>query len=134
MYLRSVDFLNDQASFDSGFGINLVILRISKQKTGTCAIEDTDYLTKQLTDYCNLCQLHLFCSIFQLQVIGTKTYNIHCILHVIYLYLSGIKLVSKVNGKTISLTPRLLLLLFLLLLLLCILKILVCNSSIGFFR
>ena len=105
-YLGSVNSLGDQAIFDSVFDPNPVILRASKRKTGTCAIEDTEYLAKQLTNYRDLYQLHLFCSIVKLQFIRTKTYDMHRMLHDIYLALSGLKCVSKVNGNTIYLIPN----------------------------
>ena len=84
------------------------MLRISKREAGTYAIEDTDYLESNLTEYCDLRQLSSFCNIVQLQYIGTKTYDNHRMLHDIHLVLSGLNLVSKVNGKTISLTPNIL--------------------------
>ena len=59
----------------------------------------------KLTKYCDLYLLHLFCNIVQLQYVGTKTYDTHRILHEICLALSGQQLVSKINGKTIFLTP-----------------------------
>ena len=58
-----------------------------------------------MTKYCDLSQLHLFCEIVKLQYVGTETYDTHCMLHNIYLTLSDLKLVSKVSGNTISLTP-----------------------------
>ena len=105
-YLGSANTLGDQAIFVSVFDPNPVILRASKRKTGTCAIEDTEYLATKLTNYCDLYQLHLFCSIVKLQFIGTKTYDMHRMLHDIYLVLSGLKFVSKVDGNTISLIPN----------------------------
>ena len=45
---------------------------------------------------------------FQLQYVGTATYETHRMLHEIYLALSELKLVSKLNGKFISLTPDIL--------------------------
>ena len=58
----------------------------------------------KLTNYCDFCQWHLFCDIVRLQYDGTVTYNNHRVLHNIYLELSGLKLLSKVNGEIISLT------------------------------
>ena len=63
-------------------------------------------MASKITNYYDLCQLHLFCNIVKLQYIGTKTYDTHRMLHDIYLTLSDLKLVSKVNGKSISLTPN----------------------------
>ena len=54
-YLGSLDFLDSQASFDYDLGPNLVTLRVSKRTAGTCATEDTEYLTIRLTKYCDLC-------------------------------------------------------------------------------
>ena len=58
-----------------------------------------------MTKYYDLCQLHLFCDIVKLQYVGTETYDTHHILHDIYLALSELKLLSKVNGEIMSLTP-----------------------------
>ena len=104
-YLGPLDFLDNQRSFDYVFGTTPVILRVYKWAAGTCAIENTEYLASEMTNYCDLCQLHLFCDIVKLQYIGTETYDTHRMLHDIYLALSDLKLGSKVNGKTISLTP-----------------------------
>ena len=45
---------------------------------------------------------------FQLQYVGTIPYDTHRMLHDIYLALSELKFVSKLNGKFISLTPDIL--------------------------
>ena len=82
------------------------MLRISKRVAGTCSIEDTEYLASNMSNYCDLCQLHLFCDIVKLQYVGTETYDTHRMMHDIYLALSDLNLVSKVNGKSISLTPH----------------------------
>ena len=72
---------------------------------GTCAIEDTDYLASKIKKYDDLCQLLLFCDIIKLQYVGTETYDTHRMLHDIYLALSNLNLVSKVNGKLFPLHP-----------------------------
>ena len=54
-YLGSLDFLDSQPNFDYDLGPNLVMLRVSKRTAGTCATEDTEYLTIRLTKYCDLC-------------------------------------------------------------------------------
>ena len=42
----------------------------------------------------------------ELQFVGTKNYDTHRMMHDIYLALSELTLVSKVNGKLISLYQR----------------------------
>ena len=104
-YLGPMNFLDEQESFASVFGLNLVMIRVSKRTTGTCAIEDTEYLATKLGNSCNTCQLHLFCDIVKLQLVGTTLYDTHRMMRDIYLILSSLKLESRVNGKTIYLTP-----------------------------
>ena len=104
-YLGSFDFLDGQASFDFIFGPNQVMLRISKRAAGTCDIEEIEYLATWLAKYCNLCQLHLFCSIIELQFIGTKTYNTYRMMHDIYLTLSELKVVFRTHGILVTLAP-----------------------------
>ena len=77
--------------------------------TGQCVVdiyasEDTKYLKTKLVTYCDMCQLHLLCNIVELQYVGTDTYDTHRMLHDIYLAFLGLKVVSKVNEKNISLT------------------------------
>ena len=50
-YLGPMDFLDNQASFVSVFGLNPVMLRVSKRAAGTCAIEETEYLATKLGKY-----------------------------------------------------------------------------------
>ena len=64
--LVSLDSLDTQASFDSVFGQHPVMIRVSKQTVGTCAIEDTECLVTRLAKYCEFFRLHLFCSIIKL--------------------------------------------------------------------
>ena len=59
----------------------------------------------KLTVSYDLCQLHLFCDIIQLQYVGTTTYDTHRMLYDVFLVLSGLKLVSKVKVKIVSLIP-----------------------------
>ena len=58
-YLGPMNFLDNQASFVSVFGLNPVMLRVCKRATDTFVIEDTEYLTSKLGNYCDTCQLHL---------------------------------------------------------------------------
>ena len=81
------------------------MLCVSKRVADTCATEETDYIATKLNKYCNLCQLHLFCSIIELQFVGTKTYDTHRMMHDIYLALSGLKLNFVRNKKIVSITP-----------------------------
>ena len=41
-YIKFIDFLDNQWSFDSFFDIKPVILRVSNREAGTCAIENTE--------------------------------------------------------------------------------------------
>ena len=104
-YLGPMNFLDNQASFVSVFGLNPVMIRVSKHVAGICATEDAEYLATKLGNYCDTCQLHLFCDIVKLQFVETTVYDTHRMIQNIYLALSSIKLESRVNGKTISLTP-----------------------------
>ena len=102
-YLGSLDFIDDQVSLDSISGPNPVMMRVLKRSTGTCTIEETEYLATRITQYCNLFQLHLSCSIIELQFVGTKTYDTHRMMHDIYLALSELKLVFRTHGSLVSL-------------------------------
>ena len=81
------------------------MLHVSKWATGTCAIVDTKYLESKLAEYCNLCQLHLFCDIVQLQYVGTKPYDTHRMLHSIYLDLSGWNVCQRLTDGLFPLHP-----------------------------
>ena len=104
-YLGSLEFLDCQTTFDSIFGPTPIMLRVSKRAAGTYTTEETDYLANKLNKYCDLCQLHLFCSIIELQLVGTKTYNTHRMMDDIYLALSGLKLNFVHDKKYVSITP-----------------------------
>jgi len=104
-YVGSLDFLDSQASFDSIFRNTPVMLRVTRRATGSCATEETEYLAKRIKTYCDVCQLHLFCSIVNLQFVGTEDYDTHRMMHDIYLALSELKLVYKSQGKLVTLTP-----------------------------
>ena len=58
-YLGPIDVIDNQRSFDSVFGTKPVMLNVSKRLAGACAIEDTKYLENNVTNYCDLYQLHL---------------------------------------------------------------------------
>ena len=60
------DFLDSQAGFDYILGNTPVILRVTRRATGSYATEETEYLATQINKYCDLFQLHLFCSIIKL--------------------------------------------------------------------
>ena len=104
-YLGSLEFLDCQTTFDSIFWPTPIMRRVSKRAAGSCATEETDYLANKLNKYCDLCQLHLFCSIIELQFVGTKTYDTHRMMHDIYLALSGLKL-NFVHEKNLFLFHR----------------------------
>ena len=104
-YLGSLEFLDCQITFDSIFGKAPTMVRVSKKAAKTCATEDTDYLANKINKYCDLCQLHLFCSIIELQFVGMKKYDTHRMIHDIYLALSGLKLNFMHGKKKISITP-----------------------------
>ena len=105
IYLGSLDFMDSQTSFDSMFGNTPVMLRVTRRAAGSCATEETEYLATRINTYCDLCQLHLFCSIVKLQFVGTVDYDTHRMMHNIYLTLFELKLVYKSHGKLITLTP-----------------------------
>ena len=104
-YLGSFDLMDSQASFDSIFGDTPVMLRVTRRAAGSCATEEIEYLAKRINAYCDLCQLHLFCSIVKLQFVGTEDYDTHRMMHNIYLALSELKLLYKSQGKLVTLTP-----------------------------
>ena len=81
------------------------MLRVTRRATGSCATEETEYLAKRIDTYCDLCQLHLFCSIVKLQFVGTEDYDTHRMMNYIYLALSELKLIYKSQGKLVTLTP-----------------------------
>ena len=81
------------------------MLRVTRRAAGSCATEETEYLATRINTYCDLCQLHLFCSIVKLQFVGTVDYDTHRMMHNIYLTLFELKLVYKSHGKLITLTP-----------------------------
>jgi len=87
-YLGSLDFLDSQASFDSIFGNTPVIIRVTRRAAVSCATEETEYLATRINTYCDLCYLHLVCSIVKLQFVGTQNYDTHRMMHDIYLALS----------------------------------------------
>ena len=61
-YTRSLDFLDDQQSFDKIFGLNPVILLISVRSSRV--IEDSESLRSKLLDLCSLYHLHIFVILF----------------------------------------------------------------------
>ena len=79
--------------------------RVSKRAVYTFVIEDTEYLASKMTDYCDLCQLRLFYDIVKLQYVDIENYDTRRMLYDIYLALSDLKRVYKVNGGNNSLTP-----------------------------
>ena len=74
-YTRPFDFLDSHASFDLIFEENPTMLRLTPGKYKQCASEDTEYLAIKLFEFCNFCQLHIFCDSVQLQCIGTESYD-----------------------------------------------------------
>ena len=103
-YLGSLDFLDSKATFDYIFGNIPVMLRVTRRAVGSCATEATKYFVTRLDKYCDLCQLHLFCSIIKLRFIGTETCDTYRMMHDIYLALSELKLVYESHGKLVTLT------------------------------
>ena len=65
-YTGPMNFLDSQDSFDLIFGSHHTMLRLTSGKNRQCASEDTVYLATKLLEFCNFCQLHLFCDSFQL--------------------------------------------------------------------
>lgn len=58
-----------------------------------------------MSDFYDLCKFHLLFNIVQLLYVDMDTFDNHDMLHGIYLDLSSLKLYSKNNGRTVSLTP-----------------------------
>lgn len=80
------------------------MLYLTRRAVNSCTSEDTDYLRTKLTDVCDIYQLHPLWNIVPLQYLDIDSYITYRILNDIYLALSGLKLVSKVNGTLVSLT------------------------------
>ena len=104
-YTCSLLFLDSHDVFDDIFGHDLTMLNLIPHKRGQCATENTDYLLSKVTEFCNLCRLHIFCDSIQLKYIGTDVYDSQKMLADISLALSKLKMVYTVRGKKISLTP-----------------------------
>ena len=102
-YTRSLDFLDDQQSFENIFGPNPVMLIISARFSR--AIKDSEILRSKLLDICSLSHLYMFCDIVQLQYAGTTMYDSNQIMSDISLALSTLKLEYRYKGNLISLTP-----------------------------
>ena len=98
-YLGSLNFLDSLSSFDSIFGNTPVMLCVTRRAAGSCVTEGTKYLTTRINTYCDLCQLHLLCSIVKLQFVGTKNYDTHRMMHDIYLALSSWNLYTSLMGN-----------------------------------
>ena len=101
-YTGTLDFLDDQQSFENIFGSNPVMLIISARFSR--AIEDSETLRSKLLDLCSLSHLYMFCDIVQLQYVGTTMYDSNQIMSDISLALSTLKLEYRYKGNFISLT------------------------------
>ena len=104
-YTGSLNFLDSQDSFDLIFGSHPTIFRLTSGKNQQCASKDTVYLATKLNEFCNFCQLHIFCDSVQLQYVGTETYDSQKMLADISLALSSLKMISTHKGKIVVLTP-----------------------------
>ena len=104
-YLGPVNVLNNQQSFLSIFGKSPTMIWLNRRAVGSCTAKDTGYIRTKLMNFCDIYQFHLLCNIIQLQYVDTEIYDNHRMLNDNYLALSGFKIVSKFNGKLVSLTP-----------------------------
>ena len=80
------------------------MLCLTERAVNWCTSEDTEYLRTKLTEFCDIYQLHPLWNIVPLQYLDIDSYTTYRILNDIYLALSGLKLVSKVNEKLVSVT------------------------------
>ena len=58
-----------------------------------------EYLIKKLSEFYNLCRLHIFCDSVQLKYVGTDVYDSQKMLADISLALSKLKMAYSVRGK-----------------------------------
>ena len=72
-YTRTLDFLDNQSSFDNIFGLTPDILLVTARSSR--AIGDSDTLRSKFAILCSPSQLHIFCNIVQLQYVGTENYD-----------------------------------------------------------
>ena len=59
-YTGSLDYLDFQSSFDTIFGDDPTMLRLTSRNKGVCASEDTEYLRLKVITFSNLVRLHIF--------------------------------------------------------------------------
>ena len=71
-YIGSLDFLDSRSSFDTVFGDDSTMLRLTSRNKGECASEDTEYLRLKVIAFNNLVRLHIFCDSVQLKYVGTE--------------------------------------------------------------
>ena len=102
-YTGTLDFLDDQQSFDNIFRYNPVMLFISARSSHD--IEDSEFLRSKLLDLCSLSRLHIFCDIVLMHYVGTTTYDSNQMMSDISLSLSTLKLEYRYKVSLISLTP-----------------------------
>ena len=89
-YTETLDFLDDQQSFDNIFGHNPVMLIISARSSR--AVEDSETIRSKILELCCLSHLHIFCDNVQLQYVGTTPYDSNQMVLNISLALSTLKL------------------------------------------
>ena len=104
-YTSPLHVLDTQSSFDLVFGSNPTMLHLFSKKHKQCTTEDTEYLTSKLLNFCNSCQLHIFCDLVQFQYVGTASYDSQTILAYISITLNSITMVLTHRGRYDSLTP-----------------------------
>ena len=104
-YIRPLDFLDSQSSFDAVFGDDLTMLRLTSRNKGQYASEDAEYLRSKVIAFSNLSRLHIFCDSIQLEYIGTEDYDSQKMLADISLALSKLKTNYIFQNKKIYLTP-----------------------------
>ena len=74
-YTGSLGFLDSRSSFDTVFGDDPTMLRLTSRNKGVCASEDTEYLRLKVIGFSNLVRLHIFCDSVQLKYVGTEDYD-----------------------------------------------------------
>ena len=74
-YTGPFDFLDSQSSFDTVFGDDPTMLRLTSRNKGVCASEDTEYHRLKVIGFSNLVWLHIFCDSVLLNYVGTEDYD-----------------------------------------------------------
>ena len=81
------------------------MIRLVPGKNKQYVSEDTEYLALKLLEFCNSCQLHIFCDSVKLRYVGTELYDSQKLRSDISLALTSLKMILNHKGKFIVLTP-----------------------------